>query len=508
MTYLTFGAILVLLGAGCKSKEAESAKAVDSTDLALASQATTAPQAIDELVAPIALYPDQLLGQMLIASTNSQEVLDLGNWLIQNPDLKTDAAPAAAKTAGFGTSAQYLAAFPQVVDNMCQQLDWTKQLGQAYKADPSGVMAAVQRKRSEAQQLGNLESSPQMTVASKEDNGKEVIEIAPADPKVVYVPQYNTQTIYTTPAPTTTAAAPAPTVVEKDESGVSTEAAVGIGLLSFGVGMMLGNAFDDDYYPYPSYGYGGMYYGGRPYYPPAYRAPVYAGYRPATAYRAPSNYRWNEYNRDVNVRVNNDDYYNRYRGAGTNATNATRRATTGGAASSGYLGARSTESPNQAMARANPRATTEAQRNQAARAATPGRTATPGAANARASTPGAARARTSTPTARPSPSPSATRREAGGAATQREPTRTAAAPTTRPPAQTAARTGGGDRGYATSAAGGAPQPSRAVSQRSSSSGGALGSGRSSGAQERAASSRGRSSMGAASRGGGGGGRRR
>jgi Protein of unknown function (DUF3300) len=74
-------------------------------------------------------------------------VLDLGNWLIENQSTKTDAAPAAAKQAGFSTSAQYLAAFPQVVDNMCQELDWTKQLGDAYKNNPQGVMDAVQRKR-------------------------------------------------------------------------------------------------------------------------------------------------------------------------------------------------------------------------------------------------------------------------------------------------------------------------------------------------------------------------
>jgi hypothetical protein len=87
--------------------------------------AATTPIALDDLVAPIALYPDQLLGQLLVASTNPQEVLDLGNWLIENQSLKSDQAPDAAKKAGFGTSAQYLAAFPQVVDNMCQEMDWT-----------------------------------------------------------------------------------------------------------------------------------------------------------------------------------------------------------------------------------------------------------------------------------------------------------------------------------------------------------------------------------------------
>ena len=87
------------------------------------------PETLDELVAPIALYPDQLLGQVLVTATNPQEVLDLGNWLLQNQNLKGDAAATAAKNAGFSPSAQYLALFPQVVDNMCQEMDWTRRAG-------------------------------------------------------------------------------------------------------------------------------------------------------------------------------------------------------------------------------------------------------------------------------------------------------------------------------------------------------------------------------------------
>jgi hypothetical protein len=289
---------------------------------------------VDDLVAPIALYPDQLLGQLLIAAVNSQEVLDLGNWLIENQSIKTDAAPAAAKTAGFSTSAQYLAAFPQVVDNMCQNLDWTKALGEAFKADQKSVMDAIQRKRMQAKQQGNLQSSPQMTVDTKTDNGQQVVEIKPADPQVVYVPQYNTTTIYTQPAP-----APTTTVVE-EKSGVSTGAAVGMSLLSFGVGMAVGAAIsnNNNYYPYPAWGGGGMYYGGRPYYPPPYRPPVYAGYHPAYGYHPPSNYHWNNYNRNVNVNVNNNNYYNKF-------NNNTRVANNRVNNNSGYLGANNNNRP-------------------------------------------------------------------------------------------------------------------------------------------------------------------
>jgi hypothetical protein len=153
-----------------------------------------------------------------------------------------------------------------------------------------------------------------MTVDTKKAaNGQSYVEIAPANPQVVYVPQYNPVTIYNTPAPAAPlvvqpGAAPAPQV----QSGVSTGSAVAIGLLSFGVGMAVGSAINrnNNYYPYPAWGYGGVYYGGRPYYPPPYR-PVYPGYRPAYGYNPPPNYQWNQYNKNVNVNVNNN-YYNQF----------------------------------------------------------------------------------------------------------------------------------------------------------------------------------------------------
>ncbi len=301
---------------GCKSAELPAPQ----SQAAAPPQATAAipPQqqiSLDDLVAPIALYPDQLLAQILTASTNAQEVLDGGNWLLQNQKLKGDALTNAAKRAGFSPSVQYLMSFPQVVDNMCLQLDWTRELGHAFQTDQKGVMDAVQRKRAQAQQTGNLKSSPQMTVDTKKaDNGQPYVEIKPANPQVVYVPQYNPVTIYNTPAPATVvvtqAATPAPVV----QSGVSTGSAVAIGLLSFGVGMAVGSAINrNNYYPYPAWGYGSVYYAGRPYYPPPYR-PVYPGYRPAYGYHPPANYPWTHYNNNVNVNVNNN-YYNKFNNA-------------------------------------------------------------------------------------------------------------------------------------------------------------------------------------------------
>src|SRR5215475_12661452 len=293
---------VVSLTTACKSEK---------STLASANQAANqAPISLDDLVAPIALYPDQLLGQVLTAAMNPQEVLDGGNWLLQNQNLKGDALINAAKQADFGASMQYLMAFPQVVDTMCQEMNWTTQLGEAFKNDQKGVMDAVQRKRTQAQQMGNLASSPQMTVETKksEDSSKEYVEIKPADPKVVYVPQYNPVTIYNTQAPAVQTTAPAATPAattsssssEKESDGVSTGTAVAIGLLSFGVGMAVGSTFNNNYYPYPAWGYGGMYYGGRPYYPPPYR-PAYPAYRPANGYS----------NRNTNININND-YYGRF----------------------------------------------------------------------------------------------------------------------------------------------------------------------------------------------------
>jgi len=299
------------LTTGCKSSQdanqAPSQVAPQSGQV----QTQAASLSIDDLVAPIALYPDQLLAQVLTASMNPQEVLDGGNWIIQNQNPRGDALTKAAKTAGFGPSLQYLMNFPQVVDNMCQEMDWTTQLGQAFQSDQKGVMDAVQRKRGQAQQAGNLVSSPQMTVATKTDNGKRYVEIAPADPKVVYVPQYNPVTIYNTQAAPAPAPAPTTTTVVTQSSGVSTGTAVGIGLLSFGVGMAVGAAINkNNYYPYPAWGYGGVYYGGRPYYPPPYH-PAYPAYRPSYGYNPPPNYQWTQVNNNVNINVNNN-YYNKF----------------------------------------------------------------------------------------------------------------------------------------------------------------------------------------------------
>src|SRR5688572_29488311 len=166
MRAVTKVVVCAIVFAGCREKQKESAGDVaggPATAAMAVTQAAWAPDALDELVAPIALYPDQLVGQILGASVNTQEVLDAGNWLLQNQNLKGDQLDAAAQKAGFGPATRALVQFPTVVDMMCQELDWTKQLGAAFTSDQKAVLDAIQRMRAQAADIGNLESTPQQT---------------------------------------------------------------------------------------------------------------------------------------------------------------------------------------------------------------------------------------------------------------------------------------------------------------------------------------------------------
>jgi hypothetical protein len=256
------------------------------------------PQELDKLLAPVALYPDALLMQVLAASVGSQEVLDGGNWLLQNKSLEGTALDTAAKAAGFGPAMIALFHFPQVVDMMCSEIDWTRQLGQAFTANQSAVLDSVQRLRLQAKQAGNLQTTPQQTVVTQQAGTQQVIVIQPTNPQIIYVPQYNPVVVYVAPTP----AQPAP-------SGV---------LIAFGVGMAVGAMFSSNNYYYPHWGYGGgVYYRGGPWvvHHYAYR-PVYGPhYHRATVYYRPPNYAY-AYNRPYpgNAHYNSNNYYNSYRG--------------------------------------------------------------------------------------------------------------------------------------------------------------------------------------------------
>jgi len=279
---------------------------------------TWSPEALEELLAPVALYPDPVLSQVLIASTNPQEVLDAGNWLLQNASLKGKPLDEAAASAGFTPPMRALVQFPETVDMMCMELGWTTELGEAFVADQPGVLDSIQRLRTQAIEAGNLQSSQQMKVETEQQEGKEVVVLKPAQPEVVYVPQYDPVTAY---APLPPSAATTTTTTTAEDKGHSTGSMIATGVLAFGAGILVNELFDDDdnhknkydYY-YPNYGYGGM-----PYYPPYPYRPVYGGGRyPSNGYNRPPNYNsgWqNNGNIVINTggnRPNGGGYWDRY----------------------------------------------------------------------------------------------------------------------------------------------------------------------------------------------------
>src|SRR5262245_22691852 len=156
-----------------------------------AQAAGTIPEQLDSLVAPIALYPDPLLAQVLAASTYPLEIVQLQQWLSQNSGLTGQALAQAAAQQPWDPSVQAMAAFPDVVKSMTQNIQWTTDLGNAFLAQESGVMDAVQRMRAKAQNSGNLQSTPQQVVETKVVDNRPIITIDQAQPEVVYVPSYD-----------------------------------------------------------------------------------------------------------------------------------------------------------------------------------------------------------------------------------------------------------------------------------------------------------------------------
>src|SRR5712672_315138 len=156
---------------------------------------------LDSLVAPIALYPDPLLAQTLAASTYPLEVIQLQQWMDRNKNLQGKALADAVAKQPWDPSVQSLVEFPDVVQRMAGNVQWTTDLGNAFLAQQSDVMDAVQRLRGKAQGTGNLKTSAQSVVRTETvSSGKQVIEIQQANPDVVYVPSYDPTVVYG-PAP-------------------------------------------------------------------------------------------------------------------------------------------------------------------------------------------------------------------------------------------------------------------------------------------------------------------
>jgi hypothetical protein len=208
--------------------------------------AQASSSSLDRLLAPIALYPDQLLAQMLVCTGNVAKVAALDEWLRSSGSLKGSELQDAASAAGFEPSFVALAVFPDIVSTMAADAEWTAAIGEAFAKDRSAVFSSIQRLRTQAKSVGSLKSTPQQTVDSRTtSSGQEVIVIEPANPQVVYVPQYNAQTVYTQPTSTTI-------VVEDDDDD---GAAVAAGVIGFTAGIAIGAAIDNDYYHGP-YGWG------------------------------------------------------------------------------------------------------------------------------------------------------------------------------------------------------------------------------------------------------------
>jgi len=157
------------------------------------------PDQLDSLVAPIALYPDPVLAQTLAASTYPLELIQLKQWLEKNPGLKDKALADAVAKQPWDPSVQAMAALPDLVKRLTDDIQWTTDLGNAFLAQQSDVMDAVQRMRKKAQDKGNLKSNEQQKVETKVVENKTVIVVEQANPQVVYVPSYDPVVVYGPP---------------------------------------------------------------------------------------------------------------------------------------------------------------------------------------------------------------------------------------------------------------------------------------------------------------------
>jgi hypothetical protein len=188
--------VLGCLQGGCASEAAQAEKQPPAPAEPLsASLPQLSAQELEQLVAPIALYPDALVAQILAAATYPTQIVEADRWLQQHPDLKGDALAKAVDAQSWDSGVKALTQIPELLGMMDKNLSWTSSLGQAYVNGQQDVLAAVQGMRERAQQAGNLKSTPQESVTTQGDT----IVIEPADPQVVYVPQYDPWVVYGDP---------------------------------------------------------------------------------------------------------------------------------------------------------------------------------------------------------------------------------------------------------------------------------------------------------------------
>jgi hypothetical protein len=213
---------------------------------------------LDSMVSPIALYPDQLVAQILSAATFPDQVAVANNFLQINKSLTGTALAQAVNKESWDPSVKALTQFPTVLSKMAQSLVWTSQLGEAYHNQQPEVMAAIQELRKQAEAAGNLKTTSQQTVKTETQNGNQTIIIQPSSPQIVYVPTYNPTLIYGVPY---------------SPPGYSTADLVATSMLSFGAGIAVGammsggccgwgwSSWNCNWYGGGVYYHGGAYYG-------------------------------------------------------------------------------------------------------------------------------------------------------------------------------------------------------------------------------------------------------
>jgi len=205
------------------------------------------PAQLDDLVAPVALYPDPLLSQVLAASTYPFEIVEAEQWLGQNRNLQGAQLVNAAKGQNWDPSVQAMVAFPDALGLLANDVRWTTALGNAFLAQQADVMGAVQRMRGRAMANGRLRSTPQQTVTQDSQEGQNAIDIAPADPQVIYVPTYSPAYVWGPP-------------VWDAYPGLWYPAGLGWGF-GFGPGIYM-NAFSPGWGGWGGWGWGCGWFGG------------------------------------------------------------------------------------------------------------------------------------------------------------------------------------------------------------------------------------------------------
>ncbi len=197
-TAIAIATLVLALGASSRSSAQASPESPSGAPIEQSSAISA--QDLANLVAPVALYPDALLAQVLVASTYPLEVVEAQQWLQQNKNLPDRELLQAAQQQNWDPSVQALVAFPSVLALLNQNIRWTTDLGNAFLAQQSDVMSAVQTLRAQARETRQLASTPQLSVDTEVQGDRSAIVIQPANPQIIYVPSYNPAVVWGAPA--------------------------------------------------------------------------------------------------------------------------------------------------------------------------------------------------------------------------------------------------------------------------------------------------------------------